>query len=409
MDTISARNEWRAYWPLTLAAMVGYSTIGLQSYALGPFVTHLEIEFGWTRAEVMTGLSVSSLAGVFLNIASGMIADRIGPRPVGLTGIAIKTGAFALLATATGSILNWSLLWFAIALGVVMLQASIWTSAVAARFDKSRGLAMAAALTGAPLAATVLPLLATVLINSFGWRAGFVGVGACWFLITFPVVFLLFKDGRKARKGGRIPASQKVEVGGVTFTQGVRSRAFWCLLISFGAFSFYAMTISANLVPLLTDKGVTAIEAAAIASLMGIAGIVGRLSVGALLDRLSGPAIGAVTQLLPVGGCALLLLDQPGIGSLALASTAFGIATGAEVDVSLYLASRHFGLRSFASLFGAIITFGAMGGTVGPYLGGWFHDKWGNYDGVLIVIMVTMTLGSIAIASIGHPKPHADQ
>ena len=195
----------------------------------------------------------------------------------------------------------------------------------------------------------------------------------------------------------------------MTFTQGVRSRAFWCLLISFGAFSFYAMTISANLVPLLTDKGVTAIEAAAIASLMGIAGIVGRLSVGALLDRLSGPAIGAVTQLLPVGGCALLLLDQPGIGSLALASTAFGIATGAEVDVSLYLASRHFGLRSFASLFGAIITFGAMGGTVGPYLGGWFHDKWGNYDGVLIVIMVTMTLGSIAIASIGHPKPHADQ
>ena len=164
-DRQGAATEWRAYWPLTLAALIGYSTIGLQSYGLGPFVPHLEKEFGWTRADVMIGLSLSNAVGVFLNILIGMIVDRFGPRRVGLTGLVVKTGSFALLATATGSLLNWSLLWMILAVGVVLVQSTVWISAVAARFDHSRGLAMAVALSGTPITAAVCPILALSLIH----------------------------------------------------------------------------------------------------------------------------------------------------------------------------------------------------------------------------------------------------
>lgn len=397
----AAAAEWRTYWPLTLAALIGYSTIGLQSYGLGPFVPHLEKEFGWSRTDVMVGLSVSNLVGVFLNVLIGMIVDRFGPRRVGLTGLFVKTGAFALMATATGSLLNWSLLWVVLAVGVVLVQSTVWTSAIAARFDHSRGLAMAVALSGTPITAAVCPLLATWLIQDYGWRAGFVGVAAAWILVAFPVVFLFFKDGRSSK--GVKQAAAPMAATGLTLSEGIRTAAFYRLLIGFGAFSFYNMAMAPNLVPLLAETGIPAMEAAGIASVMGIVGIVARLLVGFLLDRYPGGLIGAVTQFLPVIACAVLLMDAPSIALLTLAVAMFGIATGAEIDVALYLATRHFGLKAFAALFGAVITFGAVNAAIGPYVAGWLHDRSGNYDLLLMTIMAVMAIGAAAMGTMGRP------
>jgi MFS family permease len=399
---ITSRAEWRAYWPLTLAALIGYSTIGLQSYGIGPFVPHLERQFGWSRTDVMIGLSVSNGVGVFLNILIGMIVDRFGPRRVGLTGLLVKTGSFALLATATGSLLNWSLLWVVLAVGVVLVQSTVWTSAIAARFDHSRGLAMAVALSGTPITAAVCPVLATWLIEGYGWRIGFVGVAGVWLAVTFPVVFLFFRDGRAAIP--HEPAAAPLAVPGLTLREGIRTPAFYRLLISFGAFSFYNMAMASNLVPLLGETGISAMEAAGIASVMGIVGIVARLTVGFLLDRFPGGLIGGITQFLPVIGCAILLTGDPSVLLLTLAVACFGIATGAEMDVALYLATRHFGLRAFAALFGAVITFGAINAAISPYVAGWLHDTSGNYDTLLTVIMGVMTIGALAMGTMGRPR-----
>ena len=59
----STRIEWRDNWPVLVAALIGFSTLGLQSYGIGAFVPHLEREFGWTRAQVMIGISVSNGVG----------------------------------------------------------------------------------------------------------------------------------------------------------------------------------------------------------------------------------------------------------------------------------------------------------------------------------------------------------
>lgn len=403
VERMSAAAEWRSYWPLTLAAMVGYSIIGLQSYAFGPFVSHLEQEFGWTRAQVMLGVSVSNAVGVFLNILIGMIVDRLGPRRVGLTGLFVKSGSFALLATATGSLLNWSLLWGLLAVGVVLVQSTVWTKAVAARFDQSRGLAMAVVLSGTPITAMIAPVLGTFLIENYGWRAGFAGVGLSWLAVSLPVVFFLFRDGSSGTSKGGTPAVLH-DHPGLTLREGIRTRAFMGLLISFGAFSFYNMAIATNLVPLLSETGISAMEAAGIASIMGLAGIIARLLVGFLLDRFPGNIIGMVCQFLPVFGCAILLLDAPSALLLSVAVASFGIATGAEVDAALYLATRHFGLKAFAALFGAIITFGAVNAAIGPYVAGWLHDSTGSYDLLLMVIMVIMSIGAIAIGLTGKPR-----
>lgn len=401
----TARGEWRAWWPLTLAALAGYSVLGLQSYGIGPFVSELEREFGWSRTQVMLGVSISNGIGVFLNILAGMLADRIGPRKVGMAGVVIFCAVFALFGTATGSTANWLLLWGMLAVGIVLIQAPIWTSAVAARFDRSRGLAMAVVLSGTSITALVVPVLATWLIGQHGWRLAFAGVAGTWIAMTLPIIFLWFQDGRAAK--GATPEERPAEapvLAGLTFREGLRTRAFVCLIVSFGAFSFYNMSVATNIVRLLAETGISDMQAAGIASALGLAGITGRLSVGFLLDRFSAPLIGFISQMLPVLACAILLMDVSGVGALTLAVVLFGLATGAEVDVALYLATRHFGLKAYAALFGAIITFGAVNAAISPAVAGLIHDRTGSYDGLLLAIMAVMTVGAIAVALIGPPR-----
>lgn len=409
--SLGAAAEWRRHWPLALAALVGYSTIGLQSYGISPFVSSLEQEFGWTRSDVMIGVSVSNFAGIFLNIIIGLIVDRFGSRRVALTGLVVMTGSFALLSTATGSTANWTLLWLILAVGVVLVQSTVWMRALGKVFDRSRGFAFAVALSGTSILAIFLPGYSTWLIQSFGWQTGFVAVAATWLVVTFPIVFLLFREDRPNAAQARdvFDNPRPVELPGLTFAQGLRTKAFWLLVISFGCFSFFSMTLATNLLPLLTETGISMTEAAGIASIMGFVGIFVRLSVGFLLDRLPGNLIGTVTLLLPVLGASILLIDAPSTLLLSLAVAAFGAAIGAEMDVALYLATRHFGLKAFASLFNAVITFGAMMAAIGPYVGGKLHDLTGNYDALLMTIAVIMTIGALSMALIGktpaEPRP----
>lgn len=400
--------EWRGHWPLALAALIGYSTIGLQSYGISPFVTSLEQEFGWTRSDVMIGVSVSNAAGILLNIIIGLIVDRFGSRRVALTGLVVMTGSFALLGSATGTTPNWTALWLVVAVGVVLVQSTVWMRALARHFDQSRGFAFAFALSGTSIMAIFLPKYATWLIQDYGWRMGFVGVAATWALVTLPVVFLFFREDRGQRDAppaavaaAATEPAKPADLPGLTFREGLRTRPFWLLVISFGCFSFFSMTVATNLVPLLSETGISAMDAAGIASIMGLVGIVVRLSAGFLLDRFPGNVIGAITLMMPVLGAGILLLDAPGTILLGIAVAAFGAAIGAEMDVALYLATRHFGLKAFASLFNAVITFGAMMAAIGPFVGGKLHDLTGNYDAVLIAIVCIMTVGSLAMAGIG--------
>src|SRR5690606_13507900 len=149
--------EWRRYGLVPVAAMIGYSTMAVQTNIVGPFVTSLEGEFGWTRAQVMIGLTISNGLCVLFNLLVGVLADRIGPRRVSLAGVVVKTSAIMLLATVSASVLNWSLLWVIVGIGAILTQANVWVSAVASRFDRGRGLAMAVALSGSSFCAAILP------------------------------------------------------------------------------------------------------------------------------------------------------------------------------------------------------------------------------------------------------------
>lgn len=402
----SAAAEWRRFGFLPLAAALGYATSVLHVYSLGAFIGPLQQEFGWSRAQASAGLTVSALISAAGCIPVGMLVDRIGPRRVGLIGVIAMCAALACASTATGTPANWLALWGVIAVGTFFVQATVWTSAVASRFEVSRGLAFAITLSGASLSATLYPILATWLIGNYGWRTAYAAMGGIWVLLVFPILFFLFRgahdQGRKEQS-----AAAPSALTGISLAEGLRSAALYKLLMAAGLFSFTVIGVAVHFVPILTDSGATPLSAAGIASLVGIFSIVGRLGTGLLLDKYPAHLVGATAFLIPIVACVLLLTDGTNPMSQAAAAAIFGLTLGSEVDVIAYLAAKHFGLENFGALYGVLQMALAGGTAFGPLAAGAVFDRYQSYSLFLMVTAVLMAASAIALFTLGPVRQTA--
>jgi MFS family permease len=77
---------------------------------------------------------------------------------------------------------------------------------------------------------------------------------------------------------------------------------------------------------------------------------------------------------------------------------------GGEGDVTPYLLSRYFGLKSFSTLYGFTWTAYAIAGAVGPIIMGRAFDVTGSYSGLLMVLAgVTLAAGSLMLLLPPYP------
>lgn len=398
----TARDEWRSHAMLPVAAGLGYATSVIHIYGIGPYIAPVADTFGWSRTEVTFGLTIATLVQAVGGIFIGLAVDRYGPRRFGVIGLVLISAAFALLGTADGSLLGWYLLWGLISLAALPVQASIWTSAVASRFHVSRGLAFAVTLCGASIAAALFPLMGTYAIAELGWQRAFPTHAAVWFVIAFPLIFLFFRGaydrGRGKQAAERV--AQPRDLPGATLGEGLRSSVYHRLFIASLLFTFTIIALVVHFVSILTDRGADALTAAAIASFVGWFSFVGRLGTGFLLDRFPASLVGAAVFLLPVAGSLLMLLGGTSFAALALASGLIGLTLGAEIDVVVFLISRHFGLKNFGGLYGGVLAALSIGTAIGPLVAAQIYDRTGSYEMFLWMSLGFMAASSLAIGSL---------
>ena len=143
-----------------------------------------------------------------------------------------------------------------------------------------------------------------------------------------------------------------------------------------------------HIVSLLTDRGVASASAALVLSMMGAAGLAGRLITGWLIDRFRANYVSAA--LLALAAAGIFLLSSTASLNTALGAAAMiGFGMGGELDVTPFLLSRYFGLRSLSALYG--VAWMAMGGgaAIGPLVMGRAFDASGSYDTMLANLAAT--------------------
>lgn len=161
-------------------------------------------------------------------------------------------------------------------------------------------------LAGTAVAQAIVPPLANWLITEFGWRAAFVWMAFGWGGLTFLLSLLFFVDGREEPKSG-IEANEATDhpaLSGLTSRKALLDRALWQVAISNFVVMALTMGLTIHLFPILTEAGVTRERAAWLVSLAGVAGIVGKLATGYLLDRLGRTGwAGSLLDLPPLPSC----------------------------------------------------------------------------------------------------------
>lgn len=403
-DSTSAGSEWRKYGVLPFAAMFGYSVSVIHIYGINPYIIPVTTEFGWSRGEFTGAFTFAILIQALLAVPVGMLVDRFGSRKLGLAGIIMVCLAFTTLGTSTGDLSNWYLLWGLITLVALPVQATVWTSAVASRFTASRGLAFAITLCGASIAQFAFPPLATKLIATYGWKTAFLWHGLIWLAIVLPFVFFFFRGARDGSTGGDAMSGIPTSVlGGMSFADGLRSSVYVRLLLASLFFTFTIVALNYQFMPILSGWNIETSDAAWLASLIGLASIVGRLVTGYLIDRFSASLVGALVFLLPVVAVLLLLFGQHYAPAPALIAILLGLTLGAEVDVIVYLTTRFFGLKNFGALYGGLLGALSIGTAIGPLVASMIFDKTGGYAPFFWLAIGLLLISSFSLLTL--PKP----
>jgi MFS family permease len=177
----------------------------------------------------------------------------------------------------------------------------------------------------------------------------------------------------------------------------VRSRIFWIIVTELFLISISQNGAITHLSALLTDRGIAAGKAALAVSAMGAAILAGRILTGWLLDRYFAPRVAVCLFALSALGTFLLAgAHSFPLGMCAAALIGFGM--GGEGDVTPYLLSRYFGLKSFSTLYGFTWTAYAIAGAVGPVIMGRAFDATGSYRSLLMQLaLMTLVAASLML------------
>ncbi|HWC29473.1 MAG TPA: MFS transporter, partial [Dehalococcoidia bacterium] len=166
---------------------------GLSMLAFGLYVSPLEDEFGWSRAEVSLGFSASVLSSGLAGPLIGAWIDARGARSAILIG-AVLTALSYLLLASTQTLWQFYLFYAIHAVCRQMMFFIPFQTLISTWFQRRRGVALSILGSGFSLGGfAVLPILAVV-IDEAGWRASYLVSGALIAGYFLPATLLVIRN-----------------------------------------------------------------------------------------------------------------------------------------------------------------------------------------------------------------------
>jgi len=219
-------------------------------------------------------------------------------------------------------------------------------------------------------------------------------------------MFVLLKDAPVATSQpvSSAAASSSAPATGLTRGEALRSGVLWLVMVSFFVVSAAIQAVMIHLVPMLTDRGMTATSAALAASLFGAAGMAGRLGTGVLLDVITPEYVPTLASAAVAAGILMLFAGVSGPMAFA-AAMLVGFGYGSESATVPYLVSRYFGLRSFSEIYSYLFITVPLGGALGPVLMGAGFDRTGSYRVVLLFWGVATVVAAVLMLRLRAHKP----
>jgi MFS family permease len=392
----------RYRWVIVAAGgLLGCVAIG-GMFSLPVLLQPIVRDTGWSVAGVSSAMTIGFLAMAFASMIWGTLSDRIGPRPVVLTGSIVIAASLALASRAT-SLIEFQLL-FGLLVGAA--TAAIFApmmACVTGWFDTHRSLAVSLVSAGMGMAPMTMSPLVAWLVSSYDWRTTMQILAAVVAAIMIPVALLVRRP--PALAGGAAASGDAGPQSEMSLAQAVRSPQFIILL----ATNFFCCATHSgpiiHTVSYAISCGIPLLAAVSIYSVEGLAGLGGRIAFGLLGDRFGAKRVLVLGLLVQAFG-ALAYVFVRELAAFYAVAALFGFIYAGVMPLYAVLARENFPLKMMGSVIGGTAMAGSLGMATGPIAGGLIYDTFASYAWLYIGAW-GMGLGAFLMALSFRPFPKA--
>lgn len=400
-----------------LAHMLGYGS----RYSFSVIFPFLLEEFHWPRDTTALMLSVHMLAYGLVAPVAGLLVDGMGPRKTMCFGIALLALGLGLSGQASQP---WH---FFITFGLLCGSGLCLSGTVAFAcvirnwFERRRGLAFSLVISGTGLGLFSYPAIA-FLIDRFGWRFNFLIEAAIVAAVMLPLIalFIRYHPSEKGLRADGSEVSSRISPStgnewaqitdqawaavSWTLPKALGTRRFWMLCLStFSLWGIMQHVMVAHHVAFAVDVGYTKIHASAVLSSFGILFSCGSFS-GLISDRIGREITMTVGTIVGISGIFVLMMieNTPRPWMLYYYAMALGYGLGMTCPTVAAATTDIFQGPKVGAVIGSIWFCFAVGGAIGPWLGGWIFELSGSY---MIAFVVAVTFYAVACAAIWSAAP----
>ncbi len=369
--------------------MTMFVSNGTAFWALQVFVGPMQEDTGWGRASIMGALTVRWIVGGVGGLLLGFVLDkRHGPVLLLVAGTLLDGGSMAALYWVDSQFEFLLLFGLAGGVGSIGTGRLIVGALIPKWFVMRRGVAMGVAATGSGVSALMVSPLAQVIVESAGWRAGWVWLGALTLALLLPLALLvrrspedigLLPDGAQSpaynvRSGARGTEQER----SATVGEALRSPALWLLTLATSVGLFSMSTNASSMVPYFESIGFTPAVAAAGLAVYGAFSTASRFIWGYVADRITVRRAIVLQSVLTAGGVALQLVAGSQM-ALFLIVAYHGLMLGGFVVLQPLVWPEYFGRRSLGAITGITQFFTTFVLAAGPVFAGAVFDATDAY------------------------------
>lgn len=401
--TATRHRIFYGWWIVAAAFLNLFFTTGIVYYGLPVFYLSLIQSLGFSRQQAASGIFFGFVVvAPLFGLLAGALIDRVGARAVILWGIVFSGLSLVFMGMIT-SVRQYYLLCFTEVVGYVLAGPIPNQVLIANWFRDLRGRSMGYAYLGLGVGGAISPLLIHSLVGDLGWRRAFQTVGVAIVVILLPVgawitrssprELSLWPDGVDDSSAA---ISEAADSKSAFVGQAIRTLDFWLLLAGSTLTIFAIGTVISHFVLYLTDAGHNVGWASRALSILLIASLAGRVTVGYVADRFTRKNVMALFYLVLAIAIPLLFFRNSD-GSVLAFSVIFGFAMGADYMLIPLVTADCFGLGALGKLLALIIMADSLGQTFGPVMAGRIFDLRHSYNLAWGIITAAGLLGALAI------------
>lgn len=371
----------RTYGWVVVAAGAVITCVAMGAlFALPVYLQPMATDTGWTRAGISTAMTIGFVVMGVAGFGWGTLSDRVGARPVVLMAT-VLLGVGLVIASQAHELWLFQLSYGGLvgASGGAFFAPII--SATLSWFDKNRGLAVSLVSIGGGIAPMVITPFAALLIQTYGWRSAMLWIALGAMILLVPASLLI-------RRAPQVEEPAAAPKAGTTRAPSLAISALKTPQFIVLATTFF-LCCAAHSGPIFHTVsyamicGASAMGAATIYSVEGVAGLFGRVLFGTLADRLGVRRVIVVgLALQAIGIYAYIYVSE--LNHFYLLAVVLGMVYGGVMPLYSVLAREYFSAGVMGTVLGAMTMTSSIGMAFGPLGGGWLYDTFGTYQWLYI-------------------------